>query len=239
MNELHYIIDNYREIRSRADEAAKKANRQPQDVCVLAVSKTHSLDKVLAAMEDGIIEFGENYVQELKEKQEQVIKGNHPQPNWHFIGHLQSNKVKYIAPFVKMIHSVDSAKLAQEIDRQAAKNDRIIDILLQVNTSGEESKSGVAPDDVFALADSIKNLKNIRVRGLMTIGTFAENKEVSIREFTMLRTLRDKLQELHPEAELTHLSMGMTNDYEIAIEQGASIVRIGTAIFGQRDYSKK
>lgn len=239
MNEFHYIVDNYRDIRSHADSAAIKANRKAEDITVLAVSKTHSIEKVLSAMEDGITEFGENYVQELKEKQEYVVNGGHKQPNWHFIGHLQSNKVKYIAPFVKMIHSVDSAKLAQEIDKQAAKNGRIIDILLQVNTSGEESKSGVAPDDIFALADSIKELKNIRVKGLMTIGTFAEDKEVSIREFTMLRTLRDKLQELHPEAELTHLSMGMTNDYEIAIEQGATIVRVGTAIFGQRDYSKK
>lgn len=236
MSEYSHIIDNYNAIARGAESAAVACDRNADDILILSVSKTHPIEAIIAAMQGGISHFGENYVQELRDKQEAIVRGNHQQPNWHFIGHLQTNKMKYIAPFVAMIHSVGSAKLAKEIDRQAEKNNRTIDILLQVNTSGEESKSGVQPEGVFELAAEAFALPNIKVKGLMTIGTFADDVNISIREFSMLRDLREKLQKDYPQESLTHLSMGMTNDYETAIAQGATIVRIGTAIFGQRDY---
>lgn len=238
MTNTEYIGSNWAEVIRKAKLAAEKCGRNFDDILVLAVSKTHPLEAVISGMEAGIKEFGENYAQELKDKQAEVIAENVKQPNWHFIGHLQTNKVKYLAPFVKMIHSVDSEKLAEEISKQAIRNNRNIDILLQVNSSGEDSKSGCEPNQVFELAAAVIQLPNITVRGLMTIGSFSTDGEVSKREFTLLRNLRNELQTLHPEIDFHHLSMGMTNDYEIAIAEGATIVRVGTAIFGARDYSK-
>lgn len=239
MNDYSHITANYNEIYKRVTQAAERSGRKIEDILILAVSKTHPLSAVLASMEGGIKDFGENYAQELKDKQEEISKNNYKQPNWHFIGHLQTNKAKYLAPFVHMIHSVDSFRLAEEISKQADKNNREIDILLQVNTSGEQSKSGVDPEDIFQLAEQVIQLKNVKIRGLMTIGSFSDNVEISLKEFTLLKDLRDKLKILHPTQDFHHLSMGMTNDYETAIASGATIVRIGTAIFGQRNYSDR
>lgn len=230
------IAHNWERINNQAKQAALDINRKLDDVLVLAVSKTNPIESIIDAMSIGISHFGENYAQELRDKQQEIINRHATQPKWHFIGHLQTNKVKYIAPYVEMIHSVDSLKLAQEISKEARKNNRTIDILLQVNTSAEESKSGCTPNEVFELAEKVFQLDSINIRGLMTIGSFADDANIALSEFRLLRSLRDKLQTLHPNQHLPHLSMGMTNDFEVAIREGATIVRVGTAIFGSRYY---
>ena len=210
------------------------ANSSP---AIVAVSKTHPAEVITAGLIAGIQNFGENYAQELKEKNDIINQSALPQkPIWHYIGHLQTNKVKLIAPFVNMIHSVDTSKLATEISHHAESNSRKIEILLQVNTSGELSKSGCSPADVFSLAETIMKIKNINIAGLMTIGSFSDDLEIVKKEFIMLRELREELKIKFPETNWTHLSMGMSGDYEHAIEEGSTIVRIGSAIFGSRNY---
>ena len=236
MSKSELIALNWAEINLKASQAAIASDRSPDDILILAVSKTNPVESIIDAMSVGISHFGENYAQELRDKQQDIVNRKATQPRWHFIGHLQTNKVKYIAPYVEMIHSVDSLKLAVEISKEAQKNNRTIDILLQVNTSAEESKSGCTPDEVYKLAENVFQLDFINVRGLMTIGSFAEDKAIAISEFKLLKSLRDKLQDLHPNQNLSHLSMGMTNDFDLAIKEGATIVRVGTAIFGSRYY---
>lgn len=229
---------NWEEVIEKAKDAATDSDRNFDDILVLAVSKTHSWEIVKNALDAGIVSFGENYAQELKDKI--AIFNDMPQykPQWHFIGHLQTNKVKYLAEKVTMIHSVDSFKLAKEIDKQAKKHDRTIDILLQINTSGEESKSGCEPDEVYKLAEESLALENINIKGLMTIGTFSSDERIIRGEFTTLRENLEKLQKEFGKEHFHHLSMGMTHDYDIAIDEGATIVRVGTAVFGQRLYKK-
>ena len=238
-DELRQMIkENWEEVIENAEAAAGESNRDFDDITVLAVSKTHPVEIVVAGMEAGIPAFGENYAQELKEKHQYFIDNNIREPLWHFIGHLQTNKVKYIAPFVDMIHSVDSVKLAMEISKQAKKSERVIDILLQVNTSGELSKSGCEPDEVFKLAEQVLKIENLNVKGLMTIGSFSPDEEVVRSEFRILSSLRKELAEKYGEETFRHLSMGMTGDYPVAIDEGATFVRVGTAIFGARHYNK-
>ncbi len=227
------------EININIQNLCTNINRKIDDITILAVSKTHPLNAVICAMTAGMNNFGENYAQELKDKYIEMDNLGFKQPLWHFIGHLQTNKVKYIAPFVEMIHSVDSFSLAQEISKQAIKYNRNIDILLQVNSSGEDSKSGCEPNEIEELAVAVAKLPNINICGLMTIGSFSNDERISRIEFSLLRNLKEQLSVKYPDMNLKHLSMGMTNDYLIAIEEGATIVRIGTAIFGFRDYSKK
>jgi hypothetical protein len=179
--------------------------------------------------------FGENYVTELREKYEQLNAIGVVVPEWHFIGHLQSNKVKYIAEFITMIHSVDSLKLAEEIDKRAQQHGRVIDVLIQINTSGEDSKSGIEPEDATELTEQILNLKNLKLKGLMTIGTFTDDESLQRQEFTLLRNTLNSVNEKLG-TDLNELSMGMTGDYPVAISEGATMVRIGTAIFGERHY---
>lgn len=226
------------EVCQNAKKAADDCGRDFEDITVVAVSKTKPVEMLLNGQKAGIPVFGENYAQEMREKHQYYLDNNLDQPVWHFIGHLQTNKVKYLAPFVNIIHSVDSLKLAKEISKQAAKHDRTIDIMLQVNTSGETSKSGCEPNEVFELADAALEVENVNIIGLMTIGSFSMDEKVVRKEFTLLRSLRDKLIEKHGEENFKHLSMGMTGDYPIAIAEGATFVRVGTAIFGERDYSK-
>lgn len=231
------LEDNWKKVLNNIEKAAEKSGRDPKEIVLVNVSKTKPSEMLLEAWEGGINIFGENYAQELVEKQK-FFDEKGLQPEWHFIGHLQTNKVKYLAPFVAMIHSVGSVKLAKEISKQAIKNDRIIDILLQVNTSGEMSKSGCDPDQLLELAEEVLNIENINVRGLMTIGSFSEDEEIYRSEFRLLKKLRDRARERFGEEHFEHLSMGMTHDYEHAIEEGATIVRVGTAIFGERIYKK-
>ncbi len=228
---------NYGVVREQAGKAAADCGRKPEEVTVIAVSKTQPGEVIEQALEAGIRVFGENYVQELTEKHAYLDGKQTGQPEWHFIGHLQSNKVKYIAPFITMIHSVDSIKLAEVISEQAKRHGRIIDILLQVNTSGEESKFGCEPEELPSLAEAALKMDGVRVLGLMTIGSFSNDEEVVRREFVMLRgLLKDVNNSLG--TNLSHLSMGMSGDYELAVTEGATMVRVGTSIFGARIYRK-
>jgi hypothetical protein len=227
----------WEEIQNKVEKAARTCSRNLEEIKVIAVSKTHSDELILRAIKAGITTFGENYVQELKDKFEQINQISEKKPEWHFIGHLQTNKVKYIAPFISTIHSVDSAHLAEEISRQAFKNERTIDILLQVNTSGEESKFGCEPNEILNLTESVLKIPNLNVCGLMTIGSFSENDALVRFEFRLLRSLQIELIKHFGEEHFKHLSMGMTSDFEKAIEEGATMIRIGTAIFGERHYS--
>lgn len=228
------IITNYKEIKGRAIDICNAIGREPNTVKIIPVSKTHPLEVIIQAMEGGIKIFAENYVQECKQKYDELNERGTEQPEWHFIGHLQTNKVKYIAPYVSMIHSVDSYKLAKEINKHALKNERNIDILLQVNTSSEASKSGCEPDDVFDLYEQVMRLDSIKIKGLMTIAGLWGDKSQVRSEFKLLHELNEKIN-IQFEANLSELSMGMTGDFEMAIEEGSTMIRVGTAIFGYRD----
>ena len=205
-------------------------SKLPAHVTLVAVSKTKPVADLLEAYTAGQRIFGENYVQELVEKQQAL-------PNdfeWHFIGHLQSRKVKLIAPFVSLIHGVDSTKLLQEINKEAAKNKRVIDCLLQIHIAVEESKFGLDEVELTKIltSDDFKNLKNIRIVGLMGMASFTDNQNQIEKEFNYLKTLFDKLKITN--SELQTLSMGMSNDYLLAISCGSTMIRIGSSIFGGR-----
>lgn len=235
-NELPTVEDiriNYEEIQERIELYTNKCNRKKSEIEVVAVSKTHPPELLVSAVNAGVKIFGENYAQELRDKHETVCYLTKLRPDWHFIGHLQANKVKYLAPFISMIHSVDSTKLAHEISEYAQKYERHIDILLQVNTSGEESKSGCEPEDAEKLVEEIINISNINLCGLMTIGSFSDKEKVVRKEFSMLKELSLKLNDKF-ENKLKYLSMGMSGDYHWAIQEGSTHLRIGTAIFGHR-----
>ena len=211
-----------------------KKETQPIKVTLIAVSKTKPAAEVQEAYDAGQRLFGENMVQELVEKHEQLPKDI----QWHIIGHLQSNKVKYIAPFISMIQSVDSMKLLQEINKHALKNNRIIDCLLQVYIADEETKFGLPFDEVIELlrSEEMQELKNIRIRGLMGIATNTDNEKQIKEEFYELKTLFDGIKQsfYQKDSHFDSLSMGMSSDYKIAIEQGSTMVRLGSTIFGQR-----
>ncbi|HKL71321.1 MAG TPA: YggS family pyridoxal phosphate-dependent enzyme [Marinilabiliaceae bacterium] len=205
----------------------------PDDVKLVAVSKTHSTSTIMETYEMGHRAFGENRVQEMIEKAEQLPDDI----DWHMIGHLQSNKVKYIAPYIGLIHSVDSMRLLRTIDREGEKNDRVISVLLQVHIAKEQSKFGLTEEKLFELIEeyNANEFANVRVEGLMGMATFTEDKEQVRSEFKHLKELFDKVRiKLKNSDCFYELSMGMTDDYLIAIEEGSTIVRIGSAIFGAR-----
>jgi len=218
------------------------AELRSKNVTLVAVSKTKPVEDILELYNLGQRDFGENYVQELVEKYEQLPEDI----RWHFIGHLQSNKVKYIAPFVSLIHSVDSEKLLQEINKEAKKNNRIIDCLLEVYIAKEESKFGLNEEELQTLitrisdVNSTDSFKNISVKGLMGMASFTDDKKVVKEEFRQLKSLFDKYSRftIH-DSPFTILSMGMSADYETAIEDGSNMVRIGSLLFGKRDYTMK
>ncbi len=233
--EVYDLEQNWDAIQDRIEIAAKKAGRNIADIQVIAVTKTLPPELLEKALKAGIKIFGENYAQEIRNKHE-ALSLYQNQIIWHFIGHLQSNKIKYICPFVDTIHSVDSIELAQEISGYAEKHERNINILLQVNTSGEPQKSGCSPENIYQIAEKIHLLPNLKVNGLMTIGSFSEN-EIKVRsEFALLRSTSEKLNETFPNLQLKELSMGMSGDYHWAVQDGATMLRIGTAIFGHRFY---
>lgn len=206
----------------------------PPQVSLVAVTKTHPVSLIMQAYEAGLRDFGENRVQEMIEKQPNLPDD----VRWHLIGHLQTNKVKYIAPFVHMIHSIDSLKILKEINKQGAKAGRIIDGLLQIYIASEETKFGLSPDEAIQLLnnENVQQMKNIRIRGLMGMATFTENEALIKSEFKFLKQFYDKLKsEYFRDADSFNvLSMGMSGDYQIAIAEGSTLVRIGTAIFGSR-----
>lgn len=225
------IAENLAIIQERIAAAAKRAGREASSVRLVAVSKTQPSAAIAAALQAGQLVFGENYVQELLEKSNQLPQNI----QWHFIGSLQSNKVKYLAGLTTMIHSVDRLSLAREINRQWEKIDTWCNILLQVNISGEETKSGTTAEDLIHLARDIAQLPNIRVRGLMTMPPFFDEPERARPYFRELRRLADVLNtEKIPGITMEELSMGMSGDFEVAIEEGATLVRVGSAIFGER-----
>jgi hypothetical protein len=219
-------------IKERIRQAAEACGRKADSVRLVAVSKTVPAEIVRQALEIGVTILGENYVQEAQKKFQALVQ--YP-ASWHFIGHLQSNKAKYAVRLFDMIHSVDSLKLARELDKQAAKVDKIQPILVQVNISGEETKSGIAADETMALITAISQMENLSLKGLMTMPPYFYQPEKVRPFFAALRKLRDQINAQHiPNVSMGELSMGMTGDFEVAIKEGATLVRIGTAIFGER-----
>ena len=235
MENYEYIAENINDIRAKINAACERAGRNPEEVLLLAVSKTVDVPRIKKAVECGLDRLGENRVQEVMEKYEPMG----PDVRWHIIGHLQTNKVKYIIDKAELIHSVESLKLAEEIDKQAKKHDRVMDILVEINMAKEESKFGILPEDAPAFVEELSKLDNIRVRGLMTVAPFVENGEENRVYFRNMKQLlvdinAKKINNINMDV----LSMGMTGDFVTAVEEGATIVRVGTGIFGARDYSK-
>jgi pyridoxal phosphate enzyme (YggS family) len=216
------------DVLGRKMDACARAGRHPGDVEVIAVTKTVPVELARAVSDAGIHHLGESRPQELWGKAATIDRAIW----WHLIGHLQRNKVERTLPLVHMIHSVDSLRLFTALEQEAARQLRVVDVLLQVNASREASKHGFAPDEVPALAAEINNLRNVRVRGLMTMAAYDEDAEKSRPTFALVRQLRDRLRgEVAPAHPLDHLSMGMSNDFEVAIEEGATLVRLGTVLF--------
>lgn len=228
------VKENLEEVERRINEACARANRDRSEVTLIAVSKTKPVSMVEEAMDCNIIEFGENKVQELTNKYEQLPKSLH----WHLIGHLQRNKVKYIVDKVCLIHSVDSYKLAETISIEAVKKEVDVKILIEVNVAEEESKFGVTVSEAVELTEQISKLPNVFIEGLMTIAPFVENPEENRQYFKKLKQLAVDIEEKNIDnVNMSVLSMGMTGDYEVAIEEGATMIRVGTGIFGERNYN--
>lgn len=229
------ISENLSKVRQNIADAAKRAGRNPDEITLVAVTKTRTAEEINEAASLGVTDIGENKPQEVRDKFADVTPGL----KWHMIGHLQTNKIKYIIDRVCMIHSVDSIHLMDEIDRQAQKHGIIMDILIQVNISGEETKQGCRPDELHDILTHAGTLSNIRVKGLMTIAPKTDNCVTNKLHFDNIRKLFvDISQKKYDNVIMESLSMGMSGDYETAIECGATIVRVGSAIFGERDYSK-
>ena len=219
-------------IRQRIQAAATACNRNADEITLVAVSKTMAPDIIAQGIQCGLNTLGENYIQEAREK---IAMIHAPSVSWHYIGHLQSNKAKYAVRLFDLIHTVDSVKLAAEIDKQARKIDKIQQVLLQVNVGMETSKSGVPPAEAVALAKMVSDFRNLQVKGLMTIPPVYDAPDLVAPYFRCLRELRDAIQQENiPRIDMQELSMGMTGDFEVAIREGATLVRIGTAIFGKR-----
>ena len=235
MEDYGYISENIENIRKNIDAACKRSGRDPKDVLLLAVSKTVDVDRIKVAVDCGLNSLGENRVQEIMEKYEPMGEN----VKWHLIGHLQTNKVKYIIDKVELIHSVESIKLAEEINKQAKKHNLVMDVLVEVNMADEESKFGVKPEETESFIRELALMDNIRVRGLMTVAPNVENGEENRVYF---RNMKQLLVDINAKninkINMDILSMGMTGDYETAVEEGATIVRVGTGIFGKRDYTK-
>lgn len=229
------IKDNIMSIKQNIDDIRKESNRQ-DEVNLMAVTKTVDVDKVLEAIDAGITDIGENKPQELARKYEVI--GN--KVRYHLIGTLQTNKVRYIIDKAYMIHSLDRIALCEEIQKRAEKIDKIINCLVQVNISREESKHGLEPEFVIDFIKEVSsNYKNIHIKGLMTMAPFIDDEEEIRKVFKGLKDLSLHINDLNlPNVEMDTLSMGMSHDYKIAIEEGATIVRVGTSIFGQRNYNK-
>lgn len=227
------IKDNIQYIEGLKKEAAEKVGKSADEVLLIAVTKLHSPEEINQAIDAGIGDIGENKVQEILDKYEKVKP-----VRWHLIGHLQTNKVKYIIDKVDLIHSVDSYKLAQEIEKRAAQHEKNMDILVQVSPVNEETKFGVSMEEVKSLVSEIsENCPHITIKGLMCIAPFYENPEDVRQIFADVKSVYDGLKEMqHERIDFKYLSMGMSHDFQVAIEEGANCIRVGTAIFGNRDY---
>jgi len=229
------IAENIKTVKASIEAACRKAGRSPADALLVAVTKTRAIDEINAAIDAGITDIGENKVQEIMDKFDGV-----KQVRWHMIGHLQTNKVKYIIDKVSLIHSVDSVKLAEEIDKRAAQRGITMDILVQVNAAEEESKSGISKEETDQLVGTILgSCPNLRIRGFMCIAPYEDDPEDVRIWFRQVKQLYDHYSGMQRKGlEISWLSMGMSHDFEAAIMEGSNLVRIGTAIFGERNYSK-
>lgn len=231
-----YILENYQRVEGRVAAACARAGRDRSEVTLIAVSKTKPVEDIQALIDYGVTNFGENKVQEMCAKEEALQKGL----SWHMIGHLQRNKVKYLMGKTCLIHSVDSLRLAQEIQKEAAKAGIICPVLMEINIGNEESKGGIEIDEAETLARQIAEMPNLKLKGLMCIAPFVDDPEENRDHFRRMRAKRDELVALQiPATDIRELSMGMTGDFEVAIEEGATLVRVGTAIFGERNYGLK
>ncbi len=223
----------YFKVKENIRVICEKAGRNPEDIRIVAVSKNFPLPQILELNQYGQVDFGENKINELREKYYNLSFHNKEKDiKWHLVGHLQTNKIKNIIAFINLIHSVDTVRLAEEIDTHSKKINKVIDVLVQVNTSDEAQKYGVAPSDVMNICKQISVFDNIKLKGLMTIAKFTDDKNLIRKSFRLLKELFDNIKQEIQEFE--YLSMGMTNDYDIAIEEGSNMLRIGSAIFGER-----
>jgi len=231
---MDYLEENLNDIEIRIKNACEKAGRNREEVQLIAVSKTVEADVMNASIDVGVTDLGESKVQEIRRKYDDVKEAR-----WHLIGHLQTNKVKYIIDKVDLIHSVDSLKLAKEISKKAITHNKNMSILLQVDMAKETSKFGMASDDVMSLIENILMLPNLIVEGLMFIAPYVANPEEVRIYFKNMKKLFDEIQGnvTHEQLQMKHLSMGMTNDFEVAIEEGATLLRVGTGVYGKRDYT--
>lgn len=229
------LKDNFIEVENKICSACERSGRSRDEVTLIAVSKTKPVSMLKEAYDFGTRIFGENKVQEIVDKYDALPDDI----SWQMIGHLQRNKIKYIIDKVDMIHSVDSYRLAEAIEKEAAKKDVNIDVLIEVNVAREDSKFGVMPEDTFDLINEIAKLPHVHIQGLMTIAPFVENPEENRKYFNHLRKLSVDIDEKKVDnVNMAVLSMGMTNDYEVAIEEGATMVRVGTGLFGARNYDQ-
>lgn len=227
------ITENLEQVRKNIDEACRMAGRDPKEVTLIAVSKTKPVSMLKEAYDAGARCFGENKVQEIMDKHPQLPEDI----QWHMIGHLQRNKVKYIVDKVSMIHSVDSLRLAQTIEQEAAKHNVCVPVLLEVNVAQEESKFGLKMEEVLPLIETIADFPHIKVQGLMTIAPYVENAEDNRDFFRQLKKLSVDIEAKNiNNVGMSVLSMGMTGDYQVAVQEGATMVRVGTGIFGERNY---
>ena len=221
------------QVREKVERACERAGREIEDVIVMAATKGRSVPEIVEAVEAGISDVGENYVQELLDKKGELDEAGYSDICWHAIGHLQRNKARYAVPICSQIHSVDSVRLAREIDKRAARIDKVQAVLLEINIAGEESKFGIAPEQAAQLAEQTMELEHLQLRGLMTMPPYTDNPEDSRPLFKVLRSLAEQLVSLGlPSEAMSELSMGMSGDYQVAIEEGATTIRLGTALFG-------
>ncbi|WP_294897791.1 YggS family pyridoxal phosphate-dependent enzyme [uncultured Eubacterium sp.] len=228
------VTENLKEVEAKIEAACKRAGRDRSEVTLIAVSKTKPVEMLQEVYDTGVREFGENKVQEMMDKYEVMPKDIH----WHMIGHLQRNKVKYLMGKAALIHSVDSLRLAQEISAQSVKHEVTTDILIEVNITGEASKFGTTREEAIALVEEAAKLPNIHICGLMTIAPYVDDPEDNRKYFQEIRQLSVDIKEKNIDnVNMRVLSMGMSGDYEVAIEEGATMVRVGTGIFGARNYN--
>lgn len=228
------LKENLQQVEENIKKACERSGRDRADVTLIAVSKTKPVEMLQTIYDCGVRDFGENKVQEMCDKME-VLPGD---IKWHMIGHLQTNKVKYIVGKTELIHSVDSVHLAAEIQKQAVKKDVIVPILIEVNIAEEESKFGIHKEDTIAMVRQIAGMDHLRIKGLMTIAPFVENAEDNRPYFREIKQLSVDIKNQNIDnVNMDVLSMGMTGDYEVAVEEGATLVRVGTGIFGERNYN--
>ncbi len=232
MDDMNDMKESLLAVTEKIAQAAEKCGRSPEDITLIGVSKRKPWDVVARGIDAGLLHLGENYIQEAVEKIQKLASRK---VSWHFIGRLQSNKAKFAVQYFDYIHTVDSIKLAREIHRQAAKIQKIQKILVQVHIGGEDTKSGVAPEMAKELVQDISGLANIQIQGLMCMPPYCHNPEDARPYFQELANIQDEIRTLGlPNVEMNHLSMGMSHDFAAAIAEGATMVRVGTAIFGER-----